>query len=96
MKLGISIKIDVNKIVKDRLFRGEKGTYLDLTTWVDTEEEDKYGNHGFVAQSTTKEERAQDVKVPILGNTKVFYKAESTPGHTFEDNPDVPEEEIPF
>ncbi len=105
MKLGISIKLDVNKIVKDRLFKGEKGTYLDLTTFIDTESEDQYGNHGFIAQSTTKEEQGLKYKTPILGNTKVFYKSESQqgqddrprfPGDAKNDSPDIDEEEIPF
>jgi len=78
MKVGISIKIDVTKIDKARLFQGAKGTYLDLTTFVDTESEGQYGDHGFISQSTTKEEREQDVKTPILGNCKVFFCDQST------------------
>ena len=72
-KIGINIKIDVTKIDKARLFKGEKGTYLDLTTFIDTSEADQYGNHGFISQATTKEERDQGVKTPILGNSKVFF-----------------------
>lgn len=73
MKIGISVKIDVTKIDKARLFKGEKGTYLDLTTFIDTDQKDQYGNHGFISQSVTKEEREQQVQTPILGNCKVFY-----------------------
>lgn len=72
-KIGISIKIDVTKIDKARLFKGEKGTYLDLTTFIDTAEVDQYGNNGFISQSVSKDERANGVKTPILGNVKVFY-----------------------
>ena len=78
MKIGISIKLDVTKIDKSRLFKGEKGTYLDLTTFIELGEQDKYGNNGFIAQSQTKEEREAKVKPPeILGNCKVFYTGES-------------------
>ena len=77
-KLGLSIKIDVSKIDKDRLFKGEKGTYLDLTTFIDTTELDQYDNNGFISQSTNKEERDQGVKTPILGNVKVFYNQART------------------
>jgi hypothetical protein len=73
MKIGLSVKIDVSKIEKERLFKGEKGTYLDLTTFIDTDQADQYGNHGFISQSVTKEEREQNIKTPILGNCKVFY-----------------------
>ena len=73
-KAGISVRIDVTKIDKARLFKGEKGTYLDLTTFVDLANKDQYDNNGFVTQSQTKEEREQGVQMPILGNVKVFYQ----------------------
>ena len=73
MKVGISVRIDVTKIDKSRLYKGAKGTYLDLTTFVDTETADQYENHGFISQSVDKEEREANVQTPILGNCKVFY-----------------------
>jgi hypothetical protein len=77
MKYGISIKLDVTKIDKARLFQGEKGVYLDLTTFIDTENEGQYGDHGFISQSVSKEEREAKVQTPILGNVKVFFTGES-------------------
>jgi hypothetical protein len=75
MKVGINISIDVTKIDKARLIEGKKGVYLDLTTFVDLDEKDKYDNNGFVSQSQSKEEReAGAEKTPILGNVKVFWK----------------------
>lgn len=77
MKLGISVKIDVSKIEKSRLYKGQKGTYLDLTTFINTDELDQYENNGFISQTMTKEERETGVeKTPILGNVKVFYTDE--------------------
>ena len=73
MKVGLSVRIDVTKIDKSRLYKGAKGTYLDLTTFVDTEQQDQYENNGFISQSTTKEEREAQVQTPILGNVKVFF-----------------------
>ena len=35
MKIGVNLKIDVTKIDKSRLFNGEKGTYLNLSTFID-------------------------------------------------------------
>ena len=72
-RLGINVRIDVSKIVKDKLYKGEKGTYLDLTTFVNTSEQDKYGNNGFISQSVSQEEREKGVQTPILGNVRVFY-----------------------
>ena len=39
----ISLKIDVKKITQSKLFKGEKGTYLDLTIALN-DEKDQYGN----------------------------------------------------
>lgn len=77
-KIGINISIDVSKIDKTRLFKGKKGVYMDVTTFIDTKNPDQYDQHGFVSQSTSKEEREQGVKTPILGNCKVFF--DSTAG----------------
>jgi hypothetical protein len=74
MKIGISLRIDVTKIEKERLYKGAKGTYLDLITFIDLDTADQYGNHGFISQSVTKDERDAGVKTPILGNSKVLYK----------------------
>lgn len=74
MKLGISVKIDVTKIDKARLFTGKNGNkYLDMTTFVDLDNPGQYGDHGFISQDVTKDERQQGVKGNILGNCKVFY-----------------------
>jgi len=90
-KIGINISIDVTKIDKSRLFKGKKGTYMDLTT---------YEQHGFISQATTKEEREAGVLTPILGNCKVFFNsAEESPpqpnaeqGTPFDDA--IPSDEI--
>jgi thiamine pyrophosphate-dependent acetolactate synthase large subunit-like protein len=77
MKIGLSVRIDVTKIDKARLYAGAKGTYLDLTTFVDTDQKDQYENNGFISQSVDKEEREKGVKTPILGNVKVFFSGET-------------------
>lgn len=68
----IVAKIDVTKIEKARLFKGEKGTYLDVV--LIPRENDQYGNDFMVVQSVTKEEREKGVKGPILGNAKFLRK----------------------
>ncbi len=94
MKVGLSVRIDVTKIEKERLYKGSKGTYLDLTTFVDTDQVDQYDNNGFISQSVDKEEREQGVKTPILGNVKVFYTdGESSP---VQSNSALITEDIPF
>ena len=102
MKVGLSVRIDVTKIDKSRLYKGAKGTYLDLTTFVDTEQQDQYENNGFISQSQTKEERDAGQKTPILGNVKVFYTdGDSAPSNTGKvkqvmQEADLLEDDIPF
>ena len=97
MKIGLSVRIDVTKIEKARLYAGAKGTYLDLTTFVDTDQQDQYENNGFISQSVDKEEREQGVQTPILGNVKVFFTdgAQSAP-QSAPQNKTVIDEDIPF
>ena len=71
MKIGLGINIDVTKIDKSRL---KDGKYLDLTGFVDLDNEDKYGKNGFITQSMTKEEREQNVRLPILGIARCFIR----------------------
>ncbi|MEA3427895.1 MAG: hypothetical protein U9Q84_01470 [Thermodesulfobacteriota bacterium] len=71
MKIGLALKVDVTKIDKTRLYKGQKGTYLDLTAFIDSEEVSKYGDHGTIAQSKKK---GEDIKLPILGNARIFWR----------------------
>ena len=69
MKIGVEVRIDVKKIEKARLYQGAKGTYLTMTAFIDTDQQDQYGNNGFIAHKTEQNED----KAPILGNSKVFW-----------------------
>ena len=69
----INVKIDVKKISKDKLFAGEKGTYLNCTL-VPTPN-GQYGDF-MVVEDTTKEERETGTKGVILGNGKKFQRAD--------------------
>lgn len=65
----LQAKIDVTKINKDLLFKGKKGTYLDLNIWIN-DQPDQYGNDCSIAQKTKKGEATN-----YIGNGK-FYKPE--------------------
>ena len=65
----IKLKIDVTKIDKSRLYKGAKGTYLDLVVY-ENEQPDNYGNDYSVKQDCTKEDRDAGVKMPYIGNGK--------------------------
>ncbi len=80
-KIGISIKLDVKKLDKARFFAAQSGAlYVDLTMFLDPNNEGQYGDHGFITQSTTKEERDANVQMPILGNGKIFYGLQELKG----------------
>jgi hypothetical protein len=46
----IKLKIDLLKVKKEHLYKGEKGTYLDVDVWVN-DEPDQYKNDCGVKQS---------------------------------------------
>ena len=73
----IVVKINTAKIDKSRLFKGEKGTYLDIVL-IETPD-DQYGNSHMVVQSVTKEERQAGVKGAILGNAKTLGQRPQAP-----------------
>jgi len=67
----IAVKINVVQIDKSRLFEGKGGKkYLDLILMPSPDS--KYGDSHFVSQSVSKEERANGVRLPILGNAKIL------------------------
>jgi hypothetical protein len=88
-KQMIQLKIDVSKIDKSKLYNGKKGTYLDATLFLN-DQVDKYGNHGFIVQSVSKEERESGVKGTVLGNVKIFQKAEQSENQNIGSDNDLP------
>lgn len=65
-------KIDVTKIIKEKMFNGKNGTYLDITIMT-SREKDQYGNDGMITQDLGKEARAKKEYGPILGNVRIVY-----------------------
>jgi len=88
-KQMIQLKIDVSKIDKTKLYNGKKGTYLDATLFLN-DQVDQYGNHGFIVQSVSKEERESGVKGTVLGNVKIFQKAEQSENQNTGSDNDLP------
>jgi len=64
------LKIDVTKIDKTALYKGDKGTYLDVTLLDNRDGTDQYGNDGMIVQDIGKQRREAGEKGPILGNWK--------------------------
>ena len=63
------LNIDVTKIDKDKIYVGKKGKYYKVRV-VLKDEEDQFGNKGFVQTASTKEERDGGYEASYLGNLK--------------------------
>lgn len=87
MKVGLNFSIDVTKLDKERFIKGKKGTYANLTTFVDIDNVDQYENNGFISQSISKEERTNGVQLPILGNVRVVFRDDNKHQELEEDVP---------
>jgi|TARA_R110002050_G_scaffold255165_1_gene393802 hypothetical protein len=94
------IKINVEKVDKKYLFKGEKGTYLDLVLFESTNQQ--YGDTHMVVQSIPKEERDKGERGPILGNATLElnggsqYSAQAPVDASRNESPKVTEDDIPF
>jgi hypothetical protein len=69
----ITAKINCKKINKALLYEGEKGTYLNLSIWIN-DTPDQYGNDISIQQYTKQGE----AKI-YLGEGKFYVKPEATP-----------------
>ena len=56
----INASIDVTKIPKESLIKGKKGTYANVTVFIN--DETRFGNNASIAMSQSKEEREGDKK----------------------------------
>lgn len=68
MARPIKIKINVTKILKEYIFEGKNGKYLNLVAWPNKNGTGQYGDTHFVSQDIPKEARDEGIQAPILGN----------------------------
>lgn len=68
----IRAKIDVTKIDKAHLYKGQKGTYLDITLLENRDGIDQYGNSHMIVQDIGQAARESGERGAILGNAKTF------------------------
>lgn len=67
----INASIDVTKIPKDSLVTGKKGTYANVTVFIN--DETRFGNNASIAMSQSKEQREAGEPKVYLGNGRVVY-----------------------
>lgn len=74
----VTIKLNVSKIPRERIFKGKSGSYIDLDVWVN-DNADQYGNDASVNIRQTKEEREAKVPKIYVGNGKTVFGFDSEP-----------------
>jgi hypothetical protein len=103
MKKTIALNINLSKIDRSKIVEGKKGKYIDLILKYNSDK-DQYEQNGFIAHSTTKEEREQGVHGEIVGNAKELWSEDGVDGYpksSQQRNPtsepaNVDEEPLPF
>lgn len=89
----ISLSIDVSKIDKSKLIKGEKGTYANLTIALN-DDKDQFGNDVSCWLKQSKEESDNKAPKTYLGNGKVFWssyaKVTQNPTNRQEEHDDLP------
>lgn len=89
----IVLKIDVKKIDKELLFKGEKGIYLDCAL---SEKPNEYGDDGYITQSVGKERRAAGERGPIIGNWRNIETQKPKPKFPKPPTKELEDDEIPW
>lgn len=93
----MKLSLDVTKINKQRLYKGKKGTYLDLVVEL-KDETDQYGNNVAAWEGQTEEERKEKQNRNFLGNGKVIWESDKKEQAPAEEMPggDDESEDLPF
>lgn len=93
----IQLSIDVTLLQKSRFKEvirknGKKAVFCDLVLF---ESNSPYGDY-IVKQSTTKEEKGQDVQLPILGNGKILEPKKQEKAPEKESDGGGEDQDVPF
>ena len=73
-----NISINIDKIPKDKIVKGEKGSYANVTI-LNFDSDDDYGKNSTAVVSKTKEERENDTPTTYLGNGWYNKREEENP-----------------
>ena len=89
----INVKVDVTKLDKSKFYKGEKGTYANLTIAENKDGVGQYGDTHYVFESQSKEERESGEAKNYVGNGKEFVFGDQPQMATAEPSVD---EDLPF
>jgi hypothetical protein len=100
MSIEFKAKIDVLKVLKQYLFQGRSGKYLDIVCFVNKDGKTQYGDDGFIVQEVSKEARQNGEKGPIIGNWRWMEEkpkaSTSAPAPKAAPKPDESCDDVPF
>lgn len=89
----ITGKINCAAIDEEKLFKGAKGTYLDIVL-IETPNSE-YGDY-MIVQGVSKEEREKGIKGAILGNAKIFQSRKQDAKQAAKEQTKVDDTDVPF
>lgn len=72
MSAIVNFSLDLTKLPKEKMIKGKKGTYINLSLSVN-DETNQYGSNASVTLSQTKEERDAKQDKLYVGNGKVVW-----------------------
>ena len=85
-RIGVA-SIDVSKISKDKLFKGDKGLYCNVVIFFNDESDpDQFGNTFSIAESQEKSERENGKPANYLGNGKFLEAIPKKPSDQDKDD----------
>lgn len=73
----MKLVINLSKIDKNRLYKGQKGIYLNAVLII-KDEADQFGNHAFIVEEISKDQRIAGERGTILGSGK-YVKTQNLP-----------------
>jgi hypothetical protein len=74
----MKLVINLSKVDKQKLFKGQKGIYLNAVAII-KDEPDQFGNHALIVEEISKEQRAAGERGTIIGSGK-YLNPQTLPG----------------
>ena len=99
----ITVKVNLDLVLKEHLYKGKKGTYLDLVLW--NTPDSAFGHDFSVKQDLGKEAREQGIQTEFLGNARAFNigqgkpaqkEGQAAPTQPAQAAPTNPADDLPF
>lgn len=93
----LNVKINLDKIIESKAFKGKSGRYYDVTITIN-DEADKFGNNVSVYDTQSKEDRENKAEKNYIGNGKTIWASGKTPGVQSQPSREVPsfDNDLPF